>query len=197
LSSSHDPDALGICKNPHRIVIGESPHFLMSASVEARIGSSRDPHYVTVPHGAGRNRDGNPSKTIDSLACKNRSRRLRIHVVDGHDHVVGAIVIDSDRYRIVGANRGGEDLIAEQPKSNGIAKRLRKNKESAPGTIVMKTVVCPQCGEQFAIGHKLALQDPALATRQATWLADQFVWDHIQENKHQGSIQLPGLDEMK
>jgi|SRR5882672_9089103 len=95
------------------------------------------------------------------------------------------------------ANRGGEDLIAEQPKSNGIAKRLRKNKESAPGTIVMKTVVCPQCGEQFAIGHKLALQDPALATRQATWLADQFVWDHIQENKHQGSIRLPGLDEMK
>src|SRR6266700_656432 len=95
------------------------------------------------------------------------------------------------------ANRGGEDLIAEQPKSNGIAKRLRKNKESAPGTIVMETVVCPQCGEQFAIGHKLALQDQALATRQATWLADQFVWDHIQENKHQGSIRLPGLDEMK
>ena len=95
------------------------------------------------------------------------------------------------------ANRGGEDLIAEQPRSNGIAKRLRKNKESAPGTIVMKTVVCPQCGEQFAIGHKLALQDESLAARQATWLADQFVWDHIQENKHQGSIRLPGLDEMK
>jgi hypothetical protein len=95
------------------------------------------------------------------------------------------------------ANRGGEDLIAEQPKSNGIAKRLRKNKESAPGTIVMKTVVCPQCGEQFAIGHKQALQDPELAARQAAWLSDQFVWDHIQENKHQGSIRLPGLDEMK
>jgi hypothetical protein len=95
------------------------------------------------------------------------------------------------------ANRGGEDLIAEQPKSNGIAKRLRKNKESAPGTIVMKTVVCPQCGEQFAIGHKQALQDPQLASRQATWLQDQFVWDHIQENKHQASIRLPGLDEMK
>jgi hypothetical protein len=115
------------------------------------------------------------------------------------DHVVAAAVEETTTAVTLAsrANRGGENLIAEQPKSNGIAKRLRKNKESAPGTIVMTTVVCPQCGEQFAIGHKQALQDPGLASKQATWLEDQFVWDHIQENKHQGSIRLPGPDEMK
>jgi hypothetical protein len=95
-------------EDPHRIVIGESPHFLMSATVEARAGGSRDPHDMTIAHGARRDRDGNPSKTIDSLACKNRCRRLRIHVVDGHHHVVGAVVVDSERYRIVGASRGGQ-----------------------------------------------------------------------------------------
>jgi hypothetical protein len=111
-------------------------------------------------------------------------------VAAGVDHAaVEAVAETTTAVTLVSrANRGGEDLIA---------KRLRKNKESAPGTIVMKTVVCPQCGEQFAIGHKQALQDPELAARQATWLADQFVWDHIQENKHQGSIRLPGPDEMK
>jgi hypothetical protein len=119
-------------------------------------------------------------------------------VVAAVDLVVAAVAGTTIAVMLVNrANRGGEDLIAEQPKSNGIAKRLRKNKESAPGTIVMKTVVCPQCGEQFAIGHKQTLQDPELAARQAAWLSDQFVWDHIQENKHQGSIRLPGLDEMK
>ena len=41
------------------------------------------------------------------------------------------------------------------------------------------------------------LQDPALAARQATWLADKFVWDHIQESHHPHSIDLPAADAIK
>jgi hypothetical protein len=84
-----------------------------------------------------------------------------------------------------------------QSGSNGTAKRLRKKTEIAPGRVVMLTVVCYQCGAQFAIAHHSASQDQALAERQATWLADKFVWDHIQENNHQSSISLPGSHEMK
>ena len=81
--------------------------------------------------------------------------------------------------------------------SSGTAKRLRRNPENAPGTVQMATVVCDQCGARFAIAHRLASMDQALADRQAIWLADKFVWDHIQENNHQSSIQLPGSHEMK
>jgi hypothetical protein len=61
----------------------------------------------------------------------------------------------------------------------------------------MKIVECGQCGQRFSIGHNPAAPDAALAEKQATWLADRFVWDHIQENKHQGSITLPPPAEMK
>jgi len=87
---------------------------------------------------------------------------------------------------------------ALQPGQHGTAKRLRNKKtEDAPDTIVMTTVVCDQCGARFAIAHRSSSSDRVLAGRQATWLADKFVWDHIQENSHQSSIQLPGSDEMK
>jgi hypothetical protein len=84
-----------------------------------------------------------------------------------------------------------------QSGSNGTAKRLRRNMESPPGKVVMLTVVCYQCGAQFAIAHQSASQDQVLAERQAAWLADRFVWDHIQENNHQSSIPLPAAREMK
>lgn len=84
-----------------------------------------------------------------------------------------------------------------QPGPHGTAKRLRKSPESAPNTVAMMTVACYQCGAQFVIAHDSASQDPALAERQAVWLADKFVWDHIQENNHRSSIQLPGSNEMK
>ncbi len=91
----------------------------------------------------------------------------------------------------------GDGLPAEASLPNGTAKRLRKKVGNAPDTITMATVLCDKCGAQFAIGHRSAVQNPALASRQAVWLADQFVWDHIQENKHHGSIRLPGPNEMK
>jgi len=91
-------------------------------------------------------------------------------------------------------------------KSHGrpaIAKRMRQS-GAAPAlgtqparTQVVKVVVCQQCGDRFAISHDLTALDPELAERQAAWLADQFVWDHIQENKHRGSVTLPATDELK
>ena len=85
-----------------------------------------------------------------------------------------------------------------QPGSNGTARRLRQKTENAlAGTVVMTTVACYQCGAQFVIAHRSSSPDEALAMRQAIWLADKFVWDHIQENNHKRSIELPGLREMK
>lgn len=81
----------------------------------------------------------------------------------------------------------------------GVAKRQRKHAEPAVpnGTALMCLVVCDQCGECFEIRHTLATQDSVLAGRQATWLADKFVWDHIQESHHQHSIDLPAADAIK
>lgn len=91
------------------------------------------------------------------------------------------------------AHHGGQGT------SNGTAKRLRQVTANTPPARnqVMKLVVCGQCGDRFAIGHEPAAADPALAERQATWLADHFVWDHIQESKHRSSIALPAANEMK
>ncbi|HEY6305672.1 MAG TPA: hypothetical protein VI488_04325 [Candidatus Angelobacter sp.] len=88
---------------------------------------------------------------------------------------------------------------AGQTASSGTAKRLRHLSVNPPAsrTLVMKVVVCGQCGERFAIGHEPASSDPALAERQAIWLEEHFVWDHIQENKHRGSIALPAARELK
>ena len=80
------------------------------------------------------------------------------------------------------------------------AKRLRQS-AVVPGTPAktqtMKTVVCEQCGDRFAISHDINTPDPALANHQAAWLVEQFVWDHIQETKHRSSITLPTAEELK
>jgi chorismate-pyruvate lyase len=78
-----------------------------------------------------------------------------------------------------------------------MAKRVRGTSESVPNLVEMSTVTCDQCGARFAIGHRLFFQDVELANRQAVWLGEQLVWDHIQENKHRGSIRLPASNEMK
>jgi hypothetical protein len=85
------------------------------------------------------------------------------------------------------------------PAQNGTARRLRQKTETAAArtSIVMSVVVCPECGQRFAISHDPAAQDPVLAERQATWLQDQFVWDHIQESKHRALIMLPASADIK
>lgn len=82
--------------------------------------------------------------------------------------------------------------------AHGIAKRLRQTSASAPTprNQVMQLVVCAQCSDRFAITHEPDAADPELAARQAAWLQDQFVWDHIQETKHRSSIALPAAEEL-
>ena len=87
-------------------------------------------------------------------------------------------------------------------RQSATAKRIRNTLKELPDNepldrVVMKTVVCDQCGARFEIGHSLASQDPALATRQAVWLAEQLVWDHIQESRHRGTQYLPAPHELK
>lgn len=91
-------------------------------------------------------------------------------------------------------------VTTQQPTSYGTAgtaKRLRGHVESVPKSVVMTTVVCDDCGARYAVAHRPASRDASLAERQAVWLKDRFVWDHIQESKHSGSILLPGSHEMK
>jgi transcription elongation factor Elf1 len=57
----------------------------------------------------------------------------------------------------------------------------------------METVACGKCGQRFAIHHDAASQDADLARKQASWVTEQLVWDHIQERKHHGAIKLPQL----
>jgi hypothetical protein len=82
--------------------------------------------------------------------------------------------------------------------SSGIAKRLRQTGAgaSSPRYKLMEVVVCGQCGDRFAITHETATAVPELAVRQAVWLQDHFVWDHIQETKHRSSIALPAPEEL-
>ncbi|MCU1219234.1 MAG: hypothetical protein JWN42_431 [Candidatus Angelobacter sp.] len=58
----------------------------------------------------------------------------------------------------------------------------------------METVVCSKCGQRYAIRSEPASQDAELSRKQASFVADQLVWDHIQERKHQANIELPSVE---
>lgn len=89
-------------------------------------------------------------------------------------------------------------MVNSGPTPNGTARRLRHKAENAAArNVLMSVVVCAECGERFAISHDPALQDAALAERQAVWLRDHFVWDHIQETKHRALITLPASADIK
>jgi hypothetical protein len=72
---------------------------------------------------------------------------------------------------------------------NGLVTRIRTGAER-PDEVLMETVVCSKCGQRFAIHHDPTRQDVEVARRQASWLEEQLVWDHIQERKHHGTIKL-------
>ena len=72
---------------------------------------------------------------------------------------------------------------------NGLVTRIRTGVER-PNEVLMETVICDKCGQRFAIHHAPTRQDVEVARRQASWLEEQLVWDHIQERKHHSTIQV-------
>lgn len=57
----------------------------------------------------------------------------------------------------------------------------------------METVVCSKCGQRYAIRDESLPRNAELSRKQVSFLTDKLVWDHIQERKHQGTIELPNL----
>ncbi len=76
---------------------------------------------------------------------------------------------------------------------NGVARRLGRMAERPSNAILMETIVCSKCGQRYTIRHAPELQNIELAKKQASWVTDTLVWDHIQERKHHGTIELPKL----
>jgi len=73
-----------------------------------------------------------------------------------------------------------------------IARRLRGTAGSiSNGTSA--TVVCGNCGQRFAIRNDHASLNAELAKKQLSFVAERLVWDHIQERKHHGTIELPEI----
>ncbi|HEY1937056.1 MAG TPA: hypothetical protein VGJ33_03880 [Candidatus Angelobacter sp.] len=70
------------------------------------------------------------------------------------------------------------------------ARRLRGTAEAVSDTSFTETVVCAKCGQRFAIRDSDGLNEE-LSKKQISFVADQLVWDHIQERKHHGTIELP------
>lgn len=73
---------------------------------------------------------------------------------------------------------------------------MRSARGALTHIVAMTTVRCETCGFQYVIEYPAGAGDAELAQRQAHWLAERFVWDHIQENKHTGSIPLPILPQV-
>jgi hypothetical protein len=74
-----------------------------------------------------------------------------------------------------------------------VARRLRGVEEAISNSTPGETIVCGKCGQRFAIRNDMASQDAERAKKQASWVEEQLVWDHIQERKHHGTMELPSL----
>jgi transcription elongation factor Elf1 len=70
---------------------------------------------------------------------------------------------------------------------------MRGTAEAVSNATSMETVVCGSCGQRFAIRQDITSLDVELTKKQVSFVAEQLVWDHIQERKHQGTIELPNV----
>jgi hypothetical protein len=87
---------------------------------------------------------------------------------------------------LVGAGRG-----------NGTARRVRGKREVSDRVVEITTVACSSCADRFTISHDAQNADLHLAGLQAAWLQERLTWDHIQERKHRGLLDLPSADQLK
>ena len=78
-------------------------------------------------------------------------------------------------------------------KTSIVARRLRKSVDSGVSANPMETVVCGKCGQRFAIHNDSNVPAAELTKKHVAWVQDQLVWDHIQERRHHGSMELPDL----
>lgn len=80
-------------------------------------------------------------------------------------------------------------------KTSIVARRLRKSADSdlAIDKDKMETVVCNDCGQRFAIRRESTDRDEKLIEKQSAWVQERLVWDHIQERRHAGTMELPDL----
>jgi transcription elongation factor Elf1 len=80
--------------------------------------------------------------------------------------------------------------LVKQP---SVARRMRGTAHAVSITHAMETVVCGNCGQRFAIRHDVTSLNVELAKKQISFVTEQLVWDHIQERKHHGTIELPNI----
>lgn len=74
-----------------------------------------------------------------------------------------------------------------------IARRMRGTAEAFSDGYSAETVVCGKCGQRFVLRRDIASLDVDLAKKQVSFVTEQLVWDHIQERKHHGTIELPNV----
>ena len=74
-----------------------------------------------------------------------------------------------------------------------VARRMRGTVEAVSNANSMETVVCSKCGQRFAIRYDVTSLNVELAKKQVSFVTEQLVWDHIQERKHHGTIELPNV----
>ena len=70
---------------------------------------------------------------------------------------------------------------------------MRGTAEAVSNGHSMETVVCGNCGQRYAIRRDAASLNVELAKKQVSFVTEQLVWDHIQERKHHGTIELPDV----
>lgn len=70
---------------------------------------------------------------------------------------------------------------------------MRGTVEAVSNANAMETVVCSKCGQRFAIRYDVTSLNVELAKKQVSFVTEQLVWDHIQERKHHGTIELPNV----
>lgn len=80
---------------------------------------------------------------------------------------------------------------------NGTARRIRGKREASDRVVEITTVACSSCADRFTISHDAQHADRDLAGLQAAWLQERLTWDHIQERKHPGLLDLPSADQLK